>query len=99
MTALALFGNKALRSAIQHNLVSFPGQAPVFAKQQAGEVQARISQLYFISGWKIRKIASRYGMTNEMVRRTLTDWRTRAISSGYIQEIGPDVWPPSIASA
>src|ERR1035438_1446332 len=84
---LALFGNKILRSAVRHNRVSFPAQVPVFVKQQAGEVQARIAHLYFICGWTVRDLAARYSMNSEMTRKTLNDWRVRAISSGYIQEI------------
>ena len=87
---LALFGNKVLRSAVRHNRVSFPAQAPVFVKQQAGEVQARIAHLYFICGWTVRDLAARCSMNSEMTRKTLNDWRVRAISSGYIQEIEPD---------
>ena len=80
---LALFGNKVLRSAVRHNRVSFPAQAPVFVKQQAGEVQARIAHLYFICGWTVRDLAARYSMNSEMTRKTLNDWRVRAISSTW----------------
>lgn len=92
-TSLTLFGNKVLRSAIERNLVSFPAQVPVFAKHESGEVQARIAQLYFVAGWTIREIGTRYHMTGEAVRKSLTEWRVRAISSGYIQETGPDIFP------
>ncbi len=92
-TTLALFGNKVLRSAIEQNQVSFPAQVPVFAKHQAGDLQARISQLYFVGGWTIKEIGKRYSMPGEMVRKSLTEWRVRAISSGYIQEIGPEILP------
>ena len=92
-TSLALFGNKVLRSAIERNQVSFPAQVPVFAKHEAGEIQARIVQLYFVAGWTIRQIGQRYRMTGETVRKSLTEWRVRAISSGYLQEIGSDVFP------
>jgi hypothetical protein len=91
---LALFGNKALRSAIQSNLVSFPGQPPAFGKDHTGIVQWRAAQLYFVSGWTVRAIGQRYGLASEMVRKTLSEWRARAISSGYIQEIGPEVATP-----
>jgi hypothetical protein len=92
-TTLALFGNKVLRSAIQRNLVSIPAQVPLFAKHDAGDLQARISQLYFVRGWSVRDIGKRYGMSGEMVRKSLSEWRIRAISSGYIQEIGPELLP------
>jgi transposase-like protein len=92
-TTLALFGNKVLRSAIQRNLVSIPAQFPLFAKQDAGELHARISQLYFVRGWSVKEIGKRYGMSGEQVRKSLSEWRVRAISSGYIQEIGPEILP------
>lgn len=84
---LALFSNKILRSAIRRNRVSFPAQAPVF---QGEEMQARMAHLYFICGWKIRDLATRYSINCENTRKTLNDWRVRAISSGYIQEIELD---------
>jgi transposase-like protein len=93
MTSLTLFGNKVLRAAIERNLVTFPAQTPEFAKNQSGEVQARIAQLYFVAGWTIRDIGNRYQMNSEMVRKTLNEWRVRAISSGYIQEIQTEIQP------
>jgi len=92
-TTLALLGNKVLRSAIQRNLVSFPAQIPGFVKHEPRDVQSRISQLYFVGGWTVKELSKRYRMSCEMVRKSLTGWRVRAISSGYIQEIGPDVLP------
>ena len=87
---LALLSNKILQSAIQNNRVSFPAQTPVFVKQKAGEAQARIAHLYFVCGWTVRDLAARYSMNSDMIRKTLNDWRTRAISSGYVQEIERD---------
>jgi hypothetical protein len=98
MTSLALFGNKVLRTAIQRNLVSFPAQVPAFAKHQA-DLQVRIIHLYFVAGWTIREIGRRYTMTPEMVRKSLSEWRVRAIASGYIQEIGPEVLPALASSS
>jgi hypothetical protein len=88
---LALFGNKALRSAIQANLVSFPAQAPIFGKDRPGDVQWRAAQLYFVAGWSVRSIGQRFRLTDDTVRKMLGDWRLRAITSGYIQEIGTEV--------
>jgi hypothetical protein len=87
---LSLFGNRILQSAIRNNRVSFPSQALVFVKQQGGEIQARLAHLYFVSGWSISDLAARYAMTSETVRKSLNDWRIRAIASGYIQEIDLD---------
>ena len=98
-TTLTLFGNRVLRSAIRRNLVTFPAQVPVFAKHHPADSQARIVQLYFAANWTIRKIAERYQMTNETVRKSLNEWRIRAISSGLIQEIDPEVLPILAAEA
>src|SRR5579859_4815362 len=84
---LTLFSNKVLRSAIRRNRVSFPAQPPVF---QGEELQARMAHLYFVCGWKIRDLAARYSINSECTRKKLNDWRVRAISSGYIQEIEID---------
>jgi hypothetical protein len=94
MTSMMLFGNKALRLAIQENRVSFPAQIPSFARPEVSELQLRIVQLYFIAGWTVERIGNRYTMSDAMVRKTLTAWRVRAIASGYIQEIDPEPAPP-----
>jgi hypothetical protein len=94
MTAMTLFGNKALRLAIQQNKVTFPAQIPSFARPEVSELQIRIAQLYFIAGWTVERIGHRYEMSDAMVRKTLTGWRVRAIASGYIQEIDPEPAPP-----
>ncbi len=99
MPSLTLFGNKVLRTAIERNLVSFPSQIPIFARHQAGDVQARVVQLYFVAGWTIREIGKRYNMPGDMVRKSLTEWRVRAISAGYIQEIGAEELPALATSS
>jgi len=93
MTAMTLFGNKALRLAIQENRVTFPAQIPSFSRPEVSELQLRIVQLYFIAGWTVERIGNRYAMSDAMVRKTLTTWRVRAIASGYIQEIDPEPAP------
>jgi hypothetical protein len=92
-TTMTLFGNKALRLAIQQNRVTFPAQIPSFGRPEISELQLRIVQLYFVAGWKIERIRNRYAMSDAMVRKTLTAWRVRAIASGYIQEIDPGPAP------
>jgi hypothetical protein len=82
--------NTALRLAIQANTVSFPSQVPVFAKQSAGHLERRIVQLYFVRNWPIEDIAKRYGINKERARQVLINWKIRAISSGYIQELEPE---------
>jgi hypothetical protein len=86
---IALLGNKMLQSAVRENLVSFPSQIPVFPNP-GGDLQARMAQLYFTCGWTIARLRERYHTTGETVRRNLTEWRVRAVSSGYIEEIGPE---------
>ena len=80
---LALFGNKMLQTAIRENLVSVPSQVPVFPNS-GGDIQARMAQLYFLSGWTINQLCERYATSGETVRKYLTEWRVRAVSSGDI---------------
>jgi len=86
---LALIGNTILRAAIQLNLVSFPSQIPAFVKR--GDAQVRIVQLYFVRRWTVRAICERYGLKKATVQKLLTEWRIRAVSAGYIQEVHPKV--------
>jgi hypothetical protein len=86
---LALLGNTLLRTAITRNLVSFPAQVQPFFRKGFGDIQERIVQLYFVRGWSIRRICDRYGLSKAMAHKLLTEWRIRAIESGYIQEITP----------
>jgi hypothetical protein len=85
---LALVGNPALRLAIRQNLVSFPAQIPAFIR--CGDLQERIASLYFIRGWQVRNLCDRYELGPGVVRKMLSEWSTRAIGAGYIQEIDPD---------
>jgi hypothetical protein len=88
---IAHIGNAILRSAIQRNLVSFPAQVPAFMRRQSGDIQERIVQLYFVRGWPIRSICDRYCLSKAMVQKMLSEWRVRAISGGYVQDIHPEV--------
>jgi hypothetical protein len=87
---LALLGNRALQLAIRRNLVCFPSQAPVFGKLPRRELQWRLAVLYFIRGWSTRRIARRYGLTRERCGQIISDWRTRAVNMGYIQDVTPE---------
>ncbi len=86
---LALLGNTLLRTAITRNLVSFPAQVQPFIRRSPGDIQEKIVQLYFVRGWSIRRICDRYGLSKAMAHKLLSEWRIRAIESGYIQEIAP----------
>jgi transposase-like protein len=84
---LALLGNNLLRTAITHNIVSFPAQIRPFVRRGSGDLQERMVQLYFVRGWPVRSICNRYGVSKAMVHKLLAEWRIRAVESGYIQEI------------
>ena len=90
MTDIALLGNRALQVAIRRNLVSFPSQAPIFGRFPRRETQWRIAVLYFVRGWTTRQIAERYGLTRERCGQILSEWRSRAVNMGYIQDVTPD---------
>src|SRR5580704_5529170 len=91
MDRIEFIGNRELRYAIWENLVSFPSQTPGFGERGSWQLQARLAQLYFLRGWGMRRIAVRYGMHRAAVARLLADWRIRAIRTGYIQDIRPDM--------
>ena len=87
---ISLVGNSALRIAIQRNLVSFPSQMPAFMKRPGDDTQQRIAHLYFSRGWPIRNICARYGLSKPSIQRLLSEWRIRAVGSGFIQDIHPE---------
>jgi hypothetical protein len=92
---ILLIGNSALRIAIQRNLVSFPSQIPSIVKRQEDkrqedDTQQRIAHLYFARGWPVRDICTRYSLSKAMVQRLVSEWRIRAVSAGYIQDIHPE---------
>lgn len=92
---ISLIGNSALRIAIQRNLVSFPSQIPAIVKRPEDkrpedDTQQRIAHLYFARGWPVRDICARYSLSKAMVQRLVSEWRIRAVSAGYIQDIHPE---------
>ena len=86
----ASFSNVLLREAIRNNLVSFPSQTPCFASHADGGLHWRIAQLYFVSGWSTGRICKRHGLSKQMVRNILTQWRLRAVAAGFVQDIQPE---------
>jgi hypothetical protein len=78
-----------LRAAIRSNLVTFPGQIPVFERHDRPDLQRRIVLLYFTFGWSCATIAGRYGMLRQRVGQVLNTWKRRALETGYIQYIPP----------
>jgi Homeodomain-like domain len=87
---ISLIGNSALRIAIQRNLVSFPSQIPAFMKRPGDDTQQRIAHLYFSRGWPVRRICTRYSLNKATVQRLISEWRIRAVGSGFIQDIHPE---------
>jgi hypothetical protein len=85
----ALFSNALLREAIRTNSVSFPSQTPSFGDAGSG-LHWRIAQLYFVSGWSVRRICMRHRLSKQMVRNILSQWRLRAVAAGFVQEIQPE---------
>jgi hypothetical protein len=83
----ASFSNSLLREAIRNNSVSFPAQTPCFSSNADGDLHWRIAQLYFVSGWSLGRICLRHGLSKQMVRNILGQWRARAIAAGFVQEI------------
>jgi hypothetical protein len=87
---LALLGNRALQMLVRRNFVCFPAQAPVFGQRSRRDLQWRLAVLYFVRGWSTRSIADRYGLTRERCGQIISDWRIRAITLGFIQDVTPE---------
>jgi hypothetical protein len=90
--SLTQMGNGALRRAIRDHTVSFPAQVPIFEKQSRRDIQWRAVHLYFVQGWSVAEIASRFHISRSRAGQILDAWRTRAVILGYVQEIAPE--PP-----
>jgi hypothetical protein len=78
-----------LRAAIRANRVSFPSQVPTFTRHHQSDLQRKLVQLYFVSGWNAIDIGRRYELTTTRVQQILNMWRHRAVKAGYIQHIPP----------
>jgi hypothetical protein len=85
----ASFTNACLRAAVRNNLVTFPSQTAWFRGGADGDVNWRIVQLYFVSGWPIQRICQRYQLAKSTVYCVLNKWRRRAIAAGLVQQIQP----------
>ncbi len=81
--------NRALRKAVQENLVSFPAQIPAFERQSQPDLQRKIVILYFARGWSMDDIAERYGLGRQRMGQILTAWRISAVREGYVSAIIP----------
>jgi hypothetical protein len=87
---IALMGNTLLRLAFRENLVSFPSQVPTLIRCRNADTLDRVVQLYFLRGWSVRNICTRYRLSKPMVQKLLSEWRMRAVAAGYIQGIDPE---------
>jgi hypothetical protein len=85
--SLEVIGINHLRREIRANRVTFPAQVPVFVKHDRPDLQRKVVQLYFLSGWSTYRIATRYNLAAQRVHQVITTWKQRAIQMGYIQEI------------
>ena len=85
----ASFSNMRLREAIRNNSVTFPSQTAEIRSLVDGDVRWRISHLYFVSGWPVRRICVRYRLSRQVVHNLLNQWRLRAVAAGLVQEIQP----------
>ena len=81
-----------LRRAIRGNMVSFPSQIPSLLKEPAADVQWRMVVLFFVCGWRSAKIAARFHVPADRMRKDLYAWSVRAMALGYIQVIEPDAF-------
>jgi len=93
-TEVAELALDQLREAIRQNRVSFPSQVPAFVtgKQPWRDLQWKLVCLYFVRGWSLVDLSTRYGLNRGHVWQILTEWQRRAASAGYVQFI------PSIES-
>lgn len=87
--ALVFCSNANLRAAIRNNAVTFPSQMVRLRNCADGGRSERIVQLYFVSGWPVRRICERYALNRTKVDGILNEWRRRAIAAGFVQEIRP----------
>ncbi len=84
---LETIGINHLRREIRANRITFPAQVPVFVKHDRPDLQRKVVQLYFLSGWSTYRIATRYSMAAQRVHQVINTWKQRAVQMGYIQEI------------
>jgi len=78
-----------LRRAIRANWITFPSQLPAFSGCGPPDLARKLAQLYFVMGWAIEKIATRYGLCGGRVACVLNAWKARAAEAGYLQHIPP----------
>jgi hypothetical protein len=85
-------GNGILRRAIRGNIVSFPSQIPSFPKGSQADMQWRMVLLFFVRGWSVAKIATRFQVPNHRVWTLLNGWSVRAMAQGHVQVIDPQAF-------
>jgi hypothetical protein len=85
-------GIRLLRRALRRNIVAFPSQVPVFAKDQPDGMQWRMVLLYFVRGWHLRDIVARFRVPAHRVCQLLNTWSVRALALGYVEIIDPEAF-------
>ena len=84
---------EALRQAIRSNRASFPSQVPTFTRFDQPDLERKLVQLYFVSGWACADIGAKYKLTPGRVLKIVDSWKHRAVKARYIQDIpltGPE---------
>lgn len=82
---------RKVRAAICQGHASFPSQVPVFRNLNRPDIQWRLVLLYFIRGWTVSAIASRYNMTRTYTQQLIRKWLVRAILLAFVEEISPPI--------
>src|ERR1035437_3424562 len=85
-------GNGILRRAIRGNIVSVPSQIPSFPKGSQADMQWRMVLLFFVRGWSVAKIATRFQVPKHRVWTLLNGWSVRAMAQGHVQVIDPQAF-------
>lgn len=85
-------GGTLLRRAVRRNIVSFPSQIPVFAKQPPDGMQWRMVLLFFVRGWSLGDVASRFKVPKHRVCQILNFWSVRALTLGFVEVIDPEAF-------
>lgn len=78
---------EVLRKAIRANRASFPSQVPTLTGFDWPDLERRLVQLYFVSGWTCPDIGAKYKLTHGEVVKILDSWKREAVKAGYIQHI------------
>jgi hypothetical protein len=88
-------GSRALREALRNNIVAFPSRIPVLLKRPGADLQWRAVLLYFVRGWRLTRIAARFGVPKHRIQTILNEWCVRALALGCVQVIDAEAFAAS----